>query len=331
MNKEYDPFSTKPISCYMEDFVEIGEGVRTSWVLKDFLPFGGKMLIWGDTNAGKSPLMATLAHSIITGKPFLRKFPVCQGNVAYMMMPDMAFDEWRDRWKKWKENDMMPPKGTFLTHYHFTNARIDEVADRIRKLGSKALPEEMEWISDLRKHNASVVFIDVLSETHQLDSSDGLTPTKIYDSWRLICGNRPGLVFVHHDKKPFHATTTGKKLDDAKHSFSGHMGWLNLVSGGIHIDNPGDLKYFISLEKARNTPKTTFPISLNLDTMLFDIGDDKWAKAWTMLERGEEPDMVMKKIADRNFDIGKASKVINQIRDVMEAQVEMRRLEMKAV
>ena len=325
MNKDFGAFSDQPISCDIHDFLDIE--ISETWILKDFLPFGGKMLIWGDTNAGKSPLVATLAQSVLSGTPFLRKIATAQGNVAYFMFPDMSLQEWQDRWEPWRLGGFLPERGQFYTNFHPTNARIDATAKQVRELQGtkKEWPSHLKWVQDLRSYDPILVIVDVITQTHDRDMNDGLVPKLIYNAWRTVTGNRPGIVFTHHERKALYATLTGKKVSDPKHSFSGHMDWLNLVSGGIEIAKEGN-RFLVNLSKERKGDGTTvFPIHLNTETMLFDIGDNHWGRAWKMLEKGVEPDEVAMKICTEDFNLTKAQKLVGQVVKVLDAQAEIRR------
>src|SRR4051812_1287674 len=68
------------------------------WIIDGVLPEGVSAL-YGPSGSGKSFVALDIAGSIVTGKPFLGKFPVREGIVVYLQLEG----ELDSRWYLWRQ------------------------------------------------------------------------------------------------------------------------------------------------------------------------------------------------------------------------------------
>lgn len=220
------------------------------------IPLGGDVLLHGKRALGKTQLALTLATSIMEGKKWLGLFPCLQGNVAYIQvdMPKKLQQDRRRQLFKVTGKDY----GDRYMHL-VSDSKIDVL---------EAAHKREEWVEKLREHRPVLVIVDTLRKTHGLDENSSDTPVAIYGSWRLVCGSRPTILYVHHDRK-----TT--EFGDLNESARGSGAWLDECDTGIHI--LGKKKTLDRLEFSKlRTMDYPEPIRLrmNPDSLLIETVDD---------------------------------------------------------
>ena len=186
-------------------------------LVKPFMPIGGNCLLHGKRGLGKTQLATTLAIDVAMNLPFLGDYKVAQGTVVYIQA-DMTAQLQTERIKHLDRTLGLPRD---IPLYYFTpDARLDCIAEA---------EEGAEWAQTLQDLNPSLVIIDTLRKSHNLDENYSDTPVKVYGAWRVIVGPKPTVLFLHHDRK------TSDFVRDKDEEFRGSGAWLDEADLGIHL------------------------------------------------------------------------------------------------
>jgi len=207
-----------------------------SWIVDPFLPAGGKMLLYGETGVGKSQIAMTMALACLQGAPFLGKFPTQRGNICYIQA-DMPLVEWKERLAR--SCSHLSDRSGFFQIY---------CAETLNILNEARRPDSSQFREWIIEFDPSLVIVDVLSETHQEDENDNSVPGPVYHAWRKIVGPKPGILFVHHEKKP-------SEFRNNKYAFSGAHKWLDLCSSSLRVSESRNVIYLENPKAARNAKR----------------------------------------------------------------------------
>lgn len=188
----------------------------TEFVLDPYIPKVGKVLLYGTTSVGKSPVMWGIAAAVASGKPFLglptRKTPVL------IIETDSTYLSTKRRIARLK--GPIPEDVHFL---FFPGLNIPGVK-----------PEHVEAIvGALRDINPGLVFLNSLRKIHDLDDKDSKTVKLVYEWCDRMFGGR-AVCFVHHERKN-PTTADSRDVEVSRERFSGAMNWLNDAQVGLHL------------------------------------------------------------------------------------------------
>jgi len=187
-------------------------------LIAPFMPVGGHCLLHGKRGLGKTQFAHTLAIDVALGLKFLGDYTTAQGTVAYVQA-DMTPQLQTERVKMLDAALGLPRS---LPFYYFTpEGRLDCVA---------AAQEGAEWAQKLQDLNPSLVVVDTLRKSHSLDENHSDTPVEIYGAWRTICGPKPTILYIHHDRKDNEWSAQNK--DEA---FRGTGAWIDEADLGMHL------------------------------------------------------------------------------------------------
>lgn len=246
------------------------------------IPLGGDVLLHGKRALGKTQLALTLAISVMEGSKWLGVFPCVKGNVAYIQvdMPKKLQQDRRRTLFKATGKDY----GSQLLHL-VSDSKINVL---------KAAREE--WVSRLTAHQPLLVIVDTLRKTHEMDENLSNTPVEIYGAWRLACGPRPTIVYVHHDRK-----TT--EFGDLNESARGSGAWLDECDTGIHI--LGQKKKLDRLEFSKlRTMDYPEPIKIrmNPDSLLIETDGEEPVERWLreQMAKGTPRKQILEGVTDMN-------------------------------
>lgn len=161
------------------------------WIVRDLIPVGGAVNIYGQPKTGKSFAALGLAHAISTGQPYWLdpKFEVVKsGRVAYLQI-DTPRGAWAKRLDTMREHDYDIGKiafaDTITAPYPF----------------NILIPDQQEWLKEqIKQLNPIAVFVDTLREVHGGDENDS-TVMKNVISLLVACCAPAALVLLSHSRK----------------------------------------------------------------------------------------------------------------------------------
>ena len=201
-------------------------GAQT-WLVDDWIPAGGVVLIWGKESVGKTPVCWHLARSVGAGEPFFG-WQTRQARALFIEL-DMP-----DYFTKERTKDLPFPDsvGFELVGHPIEDFR-EEALREVLAGGIEFAPE--------------VVFIDSLRKFHPLDDKASETPSKVYGMYaRLFPG--AALVFIHHERK-------GGGDDDTRpdeESYSGSRAWSNNCQVGFRVSEDTRQRFPVLVKNTRH-------------------------------------------------------------------------------
>ncbi len=153
------------------------------FIIKDWLPAGGMLLLYGEDGVGKSFVATTLASCLAEGRDFLG-FEVLRSKVVYIQI-DMTPALQQDRVKK---QEWLSDENLFF------------VLGDMNRWITQTAPEEA-WVKRVNELKPDVIIFDTLRQLHNLNEDASSTPGIVYRKARSLFGNAPALVFLHHTRK----------------------------------------------------------------------------------------------------------------------------------
>lgn len=176
-------------------------------IIDPWLPAQGISLVFGPPSAGKTIWTTSVARALARGDTLFGTFP-CQKSRVLIVQADMPVPMYQERLQASAasaSDDIL----IWLTE----NVQLD-----VLSLGVK----HQETIAKIRDFAPSVIFVDTLRKTHQLDENDSAAPDRVYGAWRKLF---PGasFVFLHHTRKvSMQPVTPDVALREA---FRGSIAW----------------------------------------------------------------------------------------------------------
>ena len=217
-------------------------------------PQGGICVISGREGAGKTQLVFSLARSIINGTPFLGKYPVRQGRVAYVSF-DMPLTEVQDRVSR-MINMLEFPERLYISA---SDSPIDITTT----------DPDSEWVVKLLEFEPDIIMLDTLAKMHYLNENKADTVAKVFGHMKRVFGGYPTQVPIHHEGQE-HPDPDMKKDDRDK--LRGSTAWAANSDLNVRVSAKRSLKgsvVEVSFPRVRFCPEQ-YPITCvrNKDTLL---------------------------------------------------------------
>lgn len=192
---------------------------RGHFLIDPYIPRTGKVLLWGDTSVGKSPVSWHMAHCVAEGKPFCG-LPTQQARVLFIEV-DSTEEGTKVRLQKRPDITTHDVRFIFLSSMSIPNVN----------------PEDVGLIIDrVKTFDPGLIIVNSLQKIHSLSPRETQTATIVYNWWNQVCGPDRAYVFVHHERK----TPSNPDFYDAdREKFSGSKGWLDSAQVGIQLKKWG--------------------------------------------------------------------------------------------
>lgn len=167
---------------------------------------GSVTLVFGPPSAGKTMWMTTVARALGCGGMLFGTYP-CTRCKVLIVQADMTLVSVVERAQA-SSDTMNVNVGVWLTD----NVTLDVL--KIARVHHSTLAEAQAF-------EPSVVFVDTLRKTHNLDENESSTPDRVYAAWRALFPDT-ALVFNHHTRKlPTQATADAIMRE----AFRGSIAW----------------------------------------------------------------------------------------------------------
>ncbi len=227
---------------------------KEEFIIDRLLPAGGRILMFGDTGAGKTQLALTMIESLIKGEKFLDEYETNGKRAMYIAVGDMPINELKPKLiKMLTENIGEEYRG---------QVKVLFVPQGIDIIGEKTV-EIRQIIKEIKDFEPDLLIIDLVSTTHKFSMNDQGIAREVYDVWGKWAG-WAGIVYLHHEKKlPYDGKINPKDM------FTGDKYWINLTSTAVRIYEKGAKRYF-QIVKPRNfaMPKNHMGIEMDKDSLL---------------------------------------------------------------
>lgn len=186
----------------------------TQWLIEHLVPAAGKVLLYGKTSIGKSPVTWKIAQAISEGGDFFG-YPVrVTGPVLYI--------------------EVDTPKDIAVERLQHLVPRPSQVYFTFKD-GVDVVNPTPQQSAEFKKWNEEIkpvlVIWNVLNKMHRLEGKDANTVSRVYEGVSRQFPNSSHLI-VHHDKKMIWSKDVKTDEDEA---FSGSGAWLDLAIGGLHL------------------------------------------------------------------------------------------------
>jgi len=199
--------------------VATGTYIKPPFLIEEFIPSEGIVLLWGVSSIGKTPIAWHMARSLATGADFAG-FLVRKSKVLFIELdqPEIVTAE------RIRDLPLLPDDSLLVLEHlaPFTTPLEPKCQERLEFLNASVEPD--------------VVFIDTLRKCHNLDDIPSETVQKVYTQFRRIFPTSC-VVFIHHERK--------MGIDDHRppeESFAGNRAWINDAQIGIRAHkHKGDL------------------------------------------------------------------------------------------
>lgn len=226
-------------------------------LIKPFMPAGGHCLLHGKRGLGKTQLAHTIALSVALGQPFLGEYEVAQDRVFYVQA-DMTQQLQQDRLRRIIDAGV---PATLPLRYMIFPGSFDCEAEAAA---------EAAWVDDLRSYDPGLVIVDTLRKSHAREENASDSAVHVYSAWRHICGPRPTILYLHHDRK-----TSELPREDNSEEFRGSGAWLDEADLGMHL-RKGKAGPFLDWSKLRTCAEEAVkvtPLQIDADTLLMNPVD----------------------------------------------------------
>jgi hypothetical protein len=216
-----------------------------------FLPAGGIAMLHGPPGIGKSQLALTMGLAVASGSAFLApEYVTTRGNVLYIQL------------------DVIPT----IQQERARAAKLDGVPvaffTATERLNVLQLPPELPAFVEAMACAPSLIIVDALRDTHDLDEDKSSTPPLVFAAWRKLFPAAT-FMYLHHDRKV--QIMPGSSEQSFKESARGTGAWLAKADVGLHMtDVKGHLTLFFS--KVRTcAPQMPLPVQLHEQTLLVEL------------------------------------------------------------
>jgi RecA-family ATPase len=188
------------------------------WVIKPWLPIGGKCLIYSSAKTGKSSLAMQLAHAVSGNAAEWMGFPVVtHGRVIYIQI-DTPRSTWAGR------IDTMRTNGFVFNNPNLAIVDTEFLGEELKCFPPDILqPVNVEKFGQLIHAYAPVdlVIIDTLRKFHSGDENSSTAMTAVMNNIKKVC-YPAAIVLISHDSKP--------QPDVDREVISGHRGSTAVVA-----------------------------------------------------------------------------------------------------
>lgn len=239
---------------------------RPPFLIKPLFVSGGIHMIYGREGTGKTQLVMTLAHHLLSGTPLFGRFDVTRGSRVCYFGVDMPLQMLKDRLGNFRDTLVEPER--FL------------IAAKDSSIDITQTPTNARWAEKIRAFDPDIIFVDTLRKIHHLDENTSQTVAQVYASLDRVFGGERAIALVHHANKPSGNPDYSRDEEDRAR---GSIAWLADADLGLFVDdfeNPmsqGSVK--ISFPRIRFSEEMD-PITckLNRDTLLLEPKTDPKAE-----------------------------------------------------
>lgn len=232
--------------------VLVNQKLPEQWIMSDLVSLGTELHLYGEEGSGKSRLALQLAHSIVTGKPFLGIFEILRTGPVLFLECDMDRPEMDAMLTDAKAHGLLDQPGIAIPHKRM---ELNAFLERDRQV-----------LVDLNKAvKPMFVIVDTVNEAGISKNTNEETTEFI----RIFRAAFPGcgLCYLNHEKKPG-MTQTGEVAPRNKYSYLGGA-WRRKTRSNMQLlvrgDNP--VRGKLDLTKQRGKKKlTSLDLVQNQDT-----------------------------------------------------------------
>lgn len=211
------------------------------WVLKPFLLEGSMMMLYGRQGLGKSSLMMQLAHSFITGEPWLGFEVQKTGKVLYIQL-DMAMFETHRINQRALAAGLFP--GDAVNEFHVSDWQ--QGFDGGRHAHVLAL---RKWCA---VHEPVAVIVDTINDAigMHVGSNDDVRTLlrKLQDAIFPAA-----LIFLNHERKKskYEATQTEENIGDDDDAYLGFGAYEQKVASSLQLKSTESMGLQLRVRKTR--------------------------------------------------------------------------------
>lgn len=213
------------------------------FILNPYIPRSGKVLLYGGSSVGKTPLLWHMAACVSEGIPFFG-LPTLQTPVLYIEMDSTE----RGTANRLRKATTLPPNQVefvFIPGLDLPNPE-------------PALAQLL--LTTYQEIKPGLVIVSPLLKAHSLDDKDSATVRAVY-GWFDKHMKDSAVVFIHHEKKH---STSPDAIEIATERFSGNQNWFNLAQGAMQLQEAGIGNLKLHHRKGQETEKIQ-PLPLSLD------------------------------------------------------------------
>lgn len=158
------------------------------WLIPDYLPHPGLLVLVAPPKSGKSYLSLQIAHAVATGGTLLGR--TCRRtNVLYLQF-DTSETIWRERLSELVNSGISFPDNLYFLHPEDNPTRLNILTHE----GNQLLKETLD------ASKAELIVIDVLREIHNADEQDSTAMKEVGDILMTTFAGKT-LILIHHTHK----------------------------------------------------------------------------------------------------------------------------------
>lgn len=253
--------------------------IRTTHIAKppyiagEWLPAGGRCLLFGSDGVGKSLLATGLADALARGEDWLG-FKTTKSRVCYVQL-DMSPWVTQERLKKtdWLDGEILLVMGS--------------MANPIEKCKGKE-----DWIQQIKKFGPDVIIFDTLRQLHEQDEDKSGSSRIVYGALNRMFGKDASLVFIHHSRKD------GGAFTNSAQGYRGSSDWRAQMDSAILMRQ--QRKGRISLQWVKHrTCERPEDLTVEIDPLTLKLGiSDKAPAVYAAALLKERPEIDRKEFAD---------------------------------
>ena len=192
MSKKNQPKIIDPLESFIGTAYDLHHASFSvpEWLISPIVPYAGKMMIQGETEAGKTQVAIDLMMNVISGSEWLGKYKCCKGNVLYISLEDLSTIELRQKIVAATQHMSDADQKRFHIHLYHESFNIFDLHDPIHD----EIAQKCAEIEPL------MVVIDPISACHPFSMLEPDVARKVWGSWRHIIGGAI-VCGLHHEKQ----------------------------------------------------------------------------------------------------------------------------------
>lgn len=213
------------------------------WILKPFLMRGSSMMLYGRQGIGKSSLVAQLAHSFISGEPWLG-FPIEETGPVVWLQFDMAVEEARRLIERAQD------AGMDFQQQLYTPAPDEELGEQVPTFNIYNPEHEQALLSVLRQVKPVAVILDTADDGYESPQHKSVVEVarEVVKKYRRAAGHA-AFIFLRHERK--RSSYQRDEDDDDPDAFSGPKEWEAVASSSLQLKATREGGYVLRVRKSR--------------------------------------------------------------------------------
>lgn len=221
------------------------EALAPEWIIYPLCMKGSSVMVYGRQGLGKSSAIIQLAHSLISGEPWMGFRVHKTGPVIYLQV-DMAQQETRRIIERAEEAKLDMQGKLFVT-----GPEEGEESATFNILDAADWARLRDWCVEV---DPVAVIVDTIHDSyeHQEKGVDiNALIRKIHRSFKQAIGGAV-LVFVNHTRKQSVPSMQKKDAnEDDEDSFMGGQAWEGVVAASLHLKKERDHRIKLKIRKLR--------------------------------------------------------------------------------